>query len=307
MKNKYLSFLKRIVQLKILGKTPVNAYLRLNRRIWRFLPPFLVAWRPVRSFGRFLNALVRLQASRRQFFGTFFLRNRPELELIRRLSNKRPKGSELRISVLACSQGAEVYSIMWMIRSLRSDLNVIMKGLDVSEEILEHARKGVYSLMNHGPVRVPIFARMTEEELLAMFDRDGDKLTVKPWIKEGITWFLGDAGDPALLYILGPQDIVVANNFMCHMDAPEAERCLTNLSRLVAPGGYLFVSGIDLDIRSRIARKMGWEPVRELLEDIHDGDPSVRKDWPWEYWGLEPMDRARKDWRVWYASVFRLA
>jgi hypothetical protein len=105
---------------------------------------------------------------------------------------------------------------------------------------------------------------------------------------------------------LGRQDMVIANRFLCHMAPPEAETCLRNIAHLVNPGGYLFVSGVDLDLRTRLASELGWTPVPYLLEEIHDGDPSVRRDWPWKYWGLEPLDAKRPDWRVRYASVFRL-
>ena len=37
-----------------------------------------------------------------------------------------------------------------------------------------------------------IFERMTETEIMELFDRDGDVVTVKPWIKEGIKWQVGD-------------------------------------------------------------------------------------------------------------------
>ena len=45
----------------------------------------------------------------------------------------------------------------------------------------------------------------------------------------------------------------MANNFLCHMDASVAVRCLRNIARFVRPDGYLFVSGIDLDIRTKVA------------------------------------------------------
>jgi hypothetical protein len=86
---------------------------------------------------------------------------------------------------------------------------------------------------------------------------------------------------------------------------PQAEDCLRNLARLVKPGGYLFVSGVDLGVRSKVARKLGWRPVAELISDIHEGDPSLRRDWPLEYWGLEPFDQGRVDWKTRYASVFQ--
>jgi hypothetical protein len=71
-------------------------------------------------------------------------------------------------------------------------------------------------------------------------------------------------------------------------------------------GGYLFVSGIDLEVRTKVARELGWRPVPELFEQIHDGDPSVRSDWPLRWCGLEPLNRRRLDWRMRYAAVFQV-
>lgn len=300
------SMLVRMLQLRIFEKSPVGAYLLLNRWIWNHLPPSLTTLRPMRSYGMFLHTLARLQAVRRQSFGTFFLRNRPELELIRRLSDQKGKGSTLRISVLACSNGAEVYSIAWKIRSARPDLKVIMHAVDISKEILEVAQKGVYSLKTTELEDVSMFERMTEEEMREMFDREGDQVKIKTWIKEGIIWHLGNAGDQEMLNVLGPQDMVVANNFLCHMDPPDAERCLRDIARLVNPGGYLFVSGIDLDIRTKVACDLGWKPVLDLMEDIHKGDPCLRVHWPWGYTGLEPFNKRRHDWKIRYAAVFQL-
>ena len=61
-----------------------------------------------------------------------------------------------------------------------------------------------------------------------------------------------DAADPELINILGPQDMVVASNFLCHMAPADAEKCLGNIAQLVSPGGYLFVSGVDLDVRTKV-------------------------------------------------------
>ena len=74
----------------------------------------------------------------------------------------------------------------------------------------------------------------------------------------------------------------------------------------VNPGGYLFVSGIDLDIRTKVALDSGWRPLQDLIEKIHDGDPSIRNEWPWQYSGLEPLNKKRHDWKFRYASVFQL-
>jgi SAM-dependent methyltransferase len=295
-----------MAKLNIFGKSPVGAYLRLNEWIWNQFHRSLAAIPPWRIYGSFLHTLVCLGANRRQFLGTFFLRNRPELELIRRLSDQKGKGSTLKIIVLGCSNGSEVYSILWTIRSARPDLKIMMNAVDISNEVLELARKGTYSLGPPELVDQQIFERMTENEMREMFDKEDGRLKIKSWLKEGIIWRLGDAGDPEMLNIFGPQDIVVANNFLCHMDPPDAERCLRNIARLVKPGGYLFVSGIDLDVRTKCARDLRWRPVLDLMKDIHDGDPVLRADWPFKWWGLEPFNNKRHDWRLRYASVFQV-
>jgi chemotaxis methyl-accepting protein methylase len=92
-----------------------------------------------------VNALVRRHADRTQYLGTFFLRNKPELELMRRLVDGRAFGSTLNIAVLACSKGAEVYSISWTLRSARPHLKLAIRAVDISQEIVEFVQKGVHS------------------------------------------------------------------------------------------------------------------------------------------------------------------
>ncbi|MBO0733786.1 MAG: methyltransferase domain-containing protein [Methylocapsa sp.] len=228
------------------------------------------------------------------------------LELIRRLSDRKGNGASLRIAVLACSIGAEVYSILWIIRSARPDLKVALQAVDISKEVLRFAEKGVYGADASAAVAWPIFEHLTSHEKQEMFDWEGDQAKVKSWLNEGVTWKLGDAADPELVGALGQQDIVVASNFLCHMPPADAGRCLRNIARLVRPGGHIFVSGVDLDVRTKVALDLGWSPMPELMADIHDGDSSVRGDWPWRWWGLEPLDQRRPDWHTRYAAAFQI-
>ena len=282
-------------------------FLALNERIWKRLPLPMRKSSLLRGYGNFIHSLVQLHAPRTQYHGTYFFRNRPELELIRSLANQKPEGSELSIAVLGCSNGAEVYSIVYTIRSARPDLKIKLHALDISKDILEIAKNGVYALNVPKLMDSMIFQRSTDEEMHKMFDPDQpDHVRVKSWIKDGISWQVADAGDPELAARLGRQDMVIANQFLCHMAPPDAERCLRSFCKLVKPGGYLFVSGIDMKIRTKVAIELNWKPVPELVEEIHDGDPSVRGDWPLKYWGLEPFDKKRRDWIFRYASVFQL-
>jgi chemotaxis methyl-accepting protein methylase len=296
----------RLVRARMFGKSPADVYLRLNRRLWNHLPSSFTSIGLMRSYGSFLNALARMQGVRAQAFSTYFLRNRPELELIRRLLAQKKDGETLRVAVLGCSTGAEAYSVAWSIRSARPDLKLTLDAVDISKQAVEFAKQGVYSLSSSELTNTMIFDRMTTAEMEQLFNRDGELAAVKAEIKEGIQWRVADVGEPEIHDVLGLQDIVVANNFLCHMDACDAERSLRNIARLVSPGGYLFVSGVDLDVRTKVARELGWNPVQELLVEIHDGDPSCKSYWPCHYGGLEPLNRRRRDWRVRYAAVFQL-
>lgn len=284
----------------------IRLYLRINQAVWKRLPAALRETRAAQWYGGILHQLVCRHANRQQFFGTFFLRNRPELEQIRRVIQSLPHDSTLRIAVLGCSSGAEVYSLLWTIRSARPDLKLQTRAVDISPEILRIAETAVYTSESSALLGRSIFERLSNAERHEIFDWDGEKGAVKPWIRAGITWQLGDAADPELVRVLGPQDIVLASNFLCHMPPALAERCLRNIAHLVDHGGHLFVLGVDLAVRSKVARELGWQPVTDLIREIHDGDPSVRGDWPWEWWGLEPLNDRRRDWQLRYAVAYRI-
>lgn len=283
-----------------------------------------------RAYGRHLQALVHRYGERRQNHSTFFLRNRPELELMCRLLDQKAHGASVDISVVACSKGAEVYSILWKIRSARPDLKLRMRAFDISREVVDFAEEGIYSLNSfnatespgHGPIAQTgdltwkdqvwgdepssMFERMTGEEVKEMFEVKGDQARVRPWLKEGITWLCGDATDPEFAAALGPQDLVVANRFLCHMEPVAAETCLRNLAPLVKPGGHLFVSGVDLDVRTKVAQDLGWRPVMDMMREVHEGDRSLTQAWPLNYWGIEPFCDDRPDWKIRYASAFQI-
>ena len=114
--------------------------------------------RPMCQYGVFfLHSLVKLRSARMQRHGTFF--QKPSGTGIDScpVKSKSCKDSTLRVSVLACSNGAEVYSILWTIRSARPDLRVIVHAVDLSTEVLEIGKNGLYSPNPSDLVDSPIF------------------------------------------------------------------------------------------------------------------------------------------------------
>jgi chemotaxis methyl-accepting protein methylase len=300
-------------------------YIAMSALVWSHLPAGLRYRRAAQAYGLHLHGLTRLRGSRTvPAVTTFFFRNRPLLELLIRLLSQRPQGASVTIAVIGCSKGAEVYSIIHALRRARPDLTVNVSALDVSRDIVDFAKAGVYSLASCEPSgkqdseysssEVPeqtfkdqpssMFERVASSEMNELFDRRGNCVKIKPFYRRGITWYVADARDVTLTRILNVHDVVFANNFLCHLSDDDAESCLRNLARLVKPSGYIFVSGADLDIRSKIARELGWQPVKELMKEIHEGDPSLCSGWPLQRWGLEPFNPKRPDWQTRYAAVF---
>lgn len=277
----------------------VKLFLKANALVWFRLPKPVVEAPPVQHYGVFLQRLVRSRSAREQNPRTYFLRNRPELELICKLASRHPQNGTVRLAVLACSMGAEAYTILAGIKKSRPDLTVRMQALDIAPEPIAIAKEGLWD-----PNAFQL-ERLTPSEIEQFFDREGSKLRVKEWLRKGVEFQLADATQPSVIAKLGPQDLVIANRFLCHMQPATAETALRNIATLVAPHGYLVCSGVDVDVRTKVMRSLGWTPITERIEELHDGDHTLRDGFPWEYWALEPLDKTQPDWQLRYATIFQ--
>jgi chemotaxis protein methyltransferase CheR len=265
---------------------------------WNGLPRQVRPWKYTQDLGR----LIHRRACRVQPRGggcfTRFFRNLPQLELVRDLLLERPRGVPLKVISLGCSTGAELYSTVWLIRTARPTQEIRALGIDIADECIQAASRGVY------PFRVVEVASISKTGYERLFTREGKTLVVQDWIKEAATWAVGDACSPELTTRFGLHDVVLANNFLFQMPPERAEACLRNLARVVAPGGYLVVTGADLDLRSRILGELGFNPITARCEQIYAAE-DVHAAWPLRFWGLEPIDRTRQDGPARYATIFR--
>lgn len=65
--------------------------------------------------------------------------------------------------------------------------------MDISKEILSFAERGIYTADTSERVGASILERLTTDEMEQMFDLEGQEAKIKPWLREGISWQLGDA------------------------------------------------------------------------------------------------------------------
>jgi chemotaxis protein methyltransferase CheR len=271
---------------------------RVIERFWNGLPLRVRSWKYTQDLGRRIHRRAcRVQPRGGGCFTRFF-RNAPQLELIRDLVLERPPEVPVKIASLGCSTGAELYSLLWLIRRARPRQAIQALGIDSDEECIQAASRGVY------PFRVIEVARISETSHEGLVTKAGKTLVVQDWVSKEVTWAVGDACSPDLAARVGLHDVVIANNFLFQMSAEPAAACVRNLAQLVAPNGYLVVSGADLDVRSRVLGELGFAPVTVRWEAIHAAE-DVHAAWPLRFWGLEPIDRTRPDWAARYATVFR--
>ena len=228
---------------------------RLIETFWNSLSPQVRSWKYTQKLGRRIHRRACRIHARGGGCYTRFFRNLPQLELIRDLVLQMPAGSPVKIASIGCSTGAELYSALWLIRRTRPQHRVQAVGIDAAEECIRAAARAVY------PFRVVEAAGISENDYERFFTTEGKALVVQDWVKEAVTWEVGDACSPDLAARFGLHHVVVANNFLFHMPADRSEECLRNLTRLVAPNGYLVVSGVDLDMRGRVLKELGFVPV----------------------------------------------
>ena len=280
------------------------------RFVWRRLPDAFLDTRLMRRIGTFVYDHYIRDTERQQSHATWFMRNVPQLEVLRDRLAHLEQGATVRVASIGCSTGVELYSALWVIRTARPDFNVVAQGVDISADVVEVARRGIYRA-NAPAVAGGLYDLGGGNDVatqLAAFEGlveplPGGAVRVQDWLREGVSWNARDATDPHLLDLLGPQDVVLARNFLGPMDDALAEACLRNIARLVVPQGCLVVDGVDLDLKERVVRELDLVPIPDRIEEVHTADPS-KKDWPWTRWSHEPMDRTRPDWILRYCTVF---
>jgi chemotaxis protein methyltransferase CheR len=268
--------------------------------------PLLTALKNSHS-GKRLQYWVRLQfGSRKNYTYTRFLRFPTQYRTLCGPVMSFlgfPANRTLRIAVIGCSNGAEAYSIASCLRSAFPDTSIEINAVDILPDILETARAAIYprdKLPTDSPVHTD-FIRNTFEPLV---NQDDEFLTVKSELRALVTFRFGDALDPEMPRSLGAHDIVFAQNFLYHLDRSIAEIAFNNICALLAPRSALFIDGIDLDLRERLTAQNSLQPLKDLLEEIHEEAREERgSSWPAVYWGLEPLTK-KGDWARRYATIF---
>jgi chemotaxis protein methyltransferase CheR len=160
----------------------------------------------------------------------------------------------LRVWSSACSTGAEPYTIAMVLDDVFGDRNDIAWNIlatDLSTEVLQTARRGIYPQEMVDPVPVD----MRRRYVMSAIARDRREVRITPKLRSKVGFARLNLMDDA--YPVGdPMQMIFCRNVMIYFDKPTQERVLTRLCDCLETGGYLFIghsetiSGFDLPLKT---------------------------------------------------------
>ncbi|MCB9668097.1 MAG: protein-glutamate O-methyltransferase CheR [Alphaproteobacteria bacterium] len=144
---------------------------------------------------------------------------------------------DIRMWCAAASTGQEPYQLAMILNeTLGPDASRWRRDLlatDISENALQKAREARYK-----PEDVE---RMPEQRTRRWMRREGDRYTVVPELQQQVVYRRLNLLRPSYPF-KQPMDIVFVRNVMIYFDLPTRLDIVRKMHRVVAPGGWLFIS-----------------------------------------------------------------
>lgn len=126
----------------------------------------------------------------------------------------------VRILVAGCATGEEAYSLAILCRQLEVSIPVEITAIDLNRDAIRVAERGVYGSKK--------LSEMPEELISRYFDPAGSEFSIKPAIKERVTFIQGDifAQDFDPIF-----DFVSCRNLMIYLKREQQDQLISHLHR----------------------------------------------------------------------------
>jgi len=149
----------------------------------------------------------------------------------------------LRIWSAACSTGQEAYTLAMVIRENFADLaawDVNIFGTDLSTAMVARAKEGVFS-------QLEVNRGLPAPMMLKYFERKGLHWQTKASLRAMTTWKAMNLVDP---WPSMPKfDVIFLRNVLIYFDVPTKRAILSNVRRVLAPDGFLFLGGAETTLK----------------------------------------------------------
>jgi len=141
----------------------------------------------------------------------------------------------LRIWSAACSTGDEPYTLAIMLQEhpVISKWNVEILASDISETVLDTARKGIYGqyAVRHVPAHL----------LLKYFTKEQGQYELSPAIRKKVRFMNLNLYDTARLKLIRGMDVTLCRNCLIYFDEKAKQKIVSNLYDSLRPNGYLII------------------------------------------------------------------
>ena len=173
---------------------------------------------------------------------TYFFRESFQLkaftdEVIPEIIKKKSRRNDrtLRIWSAGCSTGEEPYTIAMLLSDLPElhGWKIEIIGTDISQRVLQHARRGVYGKSAF---------RTTDETYLKRYfqeQEDGHRITDK--IREFVTISHLNLFDSQRMVMLGRMDLIFCRNVIIYFDLSAKKKVVESFYHSLCDGGFLFL------------------------------------------------------------------
>ncbi len=175
-------------------------------------------------------------------------------KVITELVTRRKDGDTIKVWDVACSTGEEAYSLAMLFdeelkRQQKEDLEVKIFASDISQQVIEHASKGLYS---NEEVK-----EISEERLKKYFVKEAGGYRVVPSLRKVIVFARHDvAKDPPFHKI----DLIVCRNMLIYMTPVLQKAILGKFHFAINDDGFLFLGPSEnintlKDVMTEVDRK----------------------------------------------------
>lgn len=175
---------------------------------------------------------------------TYFFRDKTPFDQFRsvilpNLLAARAGEKRLRIWSAAASTGQEAYSLAMIIEDIAAKVagwKIEIVGTDLSDGVLDKARKGIYS-------QFEVQRGLPTPYLLRHFNQIGDSWQISEAMRSKVTFkqlnLLSDYTS------LGKFDIIYCRNVLIYFDAARKTDILSRMTRQLAPDGYVVLGASE--------------------------------------------------------------
>jgi chemotaxis protein methyltransferase CheR len=155
------------------------------------------------------------------------------------LLKSRAASRTIRIWSAACSSGQEPYSLAMILSEMAAQMSgwkIEIVGTDLSSEILNRAKEGMYS-------QFEVQRGLPITMLVKYFAQIGDRWQINAKIRGMVQYKeFNLLQDPMAL---GRFDVVFCRNVLIYFDQPTKTRVLNSVSKLMPEDGFLFLGGAE--------------------------------------------------------------